>query len=137
MKSTTASGGGNDIMMIVQAYGKVLETDAPTPGTVADASKLPYPKQQIKEALVAAIAAEPDHQTREHLKVAYISLADWQDGVGVANKALDVASLDRDQGTNALAKQVVAAVESGKDWTNAAKREAETLKKELEELGLW
>lgn len=57
-----------DFVNIVQAYGKILETSAPVPGTVADANKLPYPKQQIKDAIVAALRNTDDPKMKEHLK---------------------------------------------------------------------
>lgn len=60
-----------DFVRIVQAYGKFLETSAPVPGMVADASKLPYPKEQIKDAIVAALRSTDDPQIKEHLKVGY------------------------------------------------------------------
>lgn len=59
-RGQTSESADTDFVNIVQAYGKILETSAPVPGTVADASKLPYPKQQIKDAIVAALRSTDD-----------------------------------------------------------------------------
>ena len=52
---SSSKGADTDFVQIVQAYGKTLETDAPTPGTVADVNTLPFTKQQIKDAIVATL----------------------------------------------------------------------------------
>ena len=133
----TKSANGTDFTAVVQAYGRLLETDAPVDGTVADTNKLPYPKQKVKEALLAALLTTPDERMREQLKVGYIYLADWQDGVGDANRGFDPSTLDRSKDTKSLSAQVSSAVADAQHWTDAADREREALKKELEELGLW
>lgn len=122
---------------IVQAYGKILETSAPVPGTVADANKLPYPKQQIKDAIVAALRCADDPQMKEHLKVGYIQLSDWQEGVGESNQGLDVSTLDMSQDTESLAKAVLEQSSGSKKWTAIAQKEQEALQQELQALGLW
>ena len=60
---------------IVQAYGKVLESEAPPPSAVADVTKLPYPKRVIKEALIAALKATEDSAMKNHLRTGYMELA--------------------------------------------------------------
>lgn len=126
-----------EFVHIVQVYGNILETSAPAPGTVADASKLPYTKQQIKDAIVAALRINNDPQMKEHLKVGYIQLSDWQEGVGDSNQGLDVSSLDMSQDTEALAKAVLEQSEGSEKWNALVQKEQETLKQELQALGLW
>lgn len=53
-------GTDPEFVRIVQAYGNILETSVS--GMVADVSKLPYTKQQIKDAIVAAIRKSEDSQ---------------------------------------------------------------------------
>lgn len=130
------AGEGDDVMSIIQAYGRILETDAPAPGTVADSRKLPYPKETIKAAIIAALQATADNLAREHLKVGYVCLADWQDGVGDQNQGIDIRALDEYSDVESLAAQIVAAGETGKDWVEAAQREREFLSKQLESLGI-
>lgn len=55
-----------DVEKIVQAYGATLEHNAPTPGCVADVSKLPYPKEEIKRALIVALRSTKDPKMRDH-----------------------------------------------------------------------
>lgn len=132
------SGASNtDFVKVVQAYGKILETSAPVPGTVDDAEKLPYSKQQIKEAIVAALRSTDDPQTKEHLKVGYIQLSDWQEGVGESDQGFDVSALDMSQDTESLAKAVLEQSSGSEKWTAISQKEQETLKQELQELGLW
>lgn len=132
------SGSSNtDLGQIVQAFGKILETAAPAPGTVADANKLPHTKQQIKVAIVAALRSTGDAQIREHLKVAYIQLSNWQEGVGETNRGLDASALDLNQDAESLAKAVLEQSSGSANWPGKAQKEQEALKQELQELGLW
>jgi hypothetical protein len=132
-----SDASNTDFVRVVQAYGKVLETSAPVSGTVADAEQLPYSKQKIKEAIVAALRSTDDLQTKEHLKVSYIQLSDWQEGVGKPDQGLDVSTLDMNQDVESLAKVVVEQSSGSEKWTAIAQKEQEILKQELQELGLW
>jgi hypothetical protein len=71
-----------DAETVLQDYGLTLGTRAPQPGYVADVKSLPHPKPRIKEALVVALRSMQDAHMRSQLKKAYVSLADWQEGVG-------------------------------------------------------
>jgi hypothetical protein len=73
---------GPDAEKVLADYGIVLGTRAPQPGYVADAKLLPHPKPRIKEALVVALRSMQDPHMRSQLRKAYVSLADWQEGVG-------------------------------------------------------
>lgn len=126
-----------DFVGVVQAYGKILETSAPLPGTVADSKKLPYPKQRIKEAIVAALRTTSDSHMKEQLKVAYVRLADWQEGVGEANQGVDVSKLDICRDTESVAKTISEQTSTGDKWSKIVQEEEETLKRELQSLALW
>jgi flagellar basal body-associated protein FliL len=132
-----SESGDTDSVRIIQAYGKILETSTPVPGTVADASKLPYPKQQIKDAIVAALRSTDDQQMEEYLKAGYIQLSDWQEGVGETNQGLDVSALDMDQDAESLAKAVFEQSSGSQKWPEMAQKEYKVLKQELQALGLW
>jgi hypothetical protein len=127
----------NNFIPIVQAYGKILETSAPAPGTVADVNKLPYTKQQIKEALIAVLRSTDDPQMKEYLKIGYIQLADWQEGVGESNQGLDLSNIDLNQDAKSLAQQVLDQSVGSKNWATVVQKEQEALKQELQELNLW
>ena len=125
----------NDAARNIQAYGKILETSALAPGTVADESKLPYPKAKIKEAIVAGLRITDDEQMKDHLKSGYLQLADWQPGVGQPNQGLDLSNLDTSDDAELLADAVLE--HSSGDWLSIVQKEEEDLKRELVELGLW
>ena len=122
---------------IIQAYGAVLQTQAPTPGCVADTSKLPFPKEKIKAALIIGLKATTDQQTKEMLKVGYIQLADWQEGVGETDQGLDLSKMDLNDDPVKLAQEVVAQGSGREKWQPAVQAEQEKLEQELVDLGLW
>ncbi len=80
-RSATASAE-----MIVHAYSAALSSRK---SMISDAAGLPYPKPQIKSALVAAIKATQDVKVRGQLKAAGVALADWQEGVGPGPEAFE------------------------------------------------
>jgi hypothetical protein len=122
---------------IVQDYGAVLGSAAPGPGCVADARKLPHPKQRIKQALVFALRMTKEPQMREQLKVGYISLSDWQDGVGDAPVGIDLTNVDPNADPVELAKRIASQGAAAEKWMPKVKAEQEALKVELKKLGLW
>ena len=126
----------DEVMFIIQAYGKLLENYAPTPGCVADSSKLPYPKQEIKAALISGLKAIDDPQMKEHLKIAYIQLSDWQKGVGDTDQGIDFKNIDPNQSAEKLAKAIINQ-SSSKDWGAIVLKEQDALKQELKDFGLW
>ena len=73
---------------------------------MADKSKLPFPKEKIKAALIIGLKATTDQRMREMLKVGYIQLADWQEGVGETDQGLDLANMDLNDDPVKLAQQV-------------------------------
>ncbi|MDZ7642018.1 MAG: hypothetical protein U5J62_08365 [Desulfurivibrio sp.] len=94
---------------IIQLYGAVMEVNAATTGIAKDSSTLPFPKQDIKQAIIIGMKLIDDPQMKDMLKIGYIQLADWQDGVNSINN----------------------------NWTQMVRDEAESLKQELISLGLW
>lgn len=122
---------------IVQGYGAVLESSAPAPGCVADIRGLPYPKERIKQALVFALRVTQELQVREQLKVAYISLADWQEGVGGDTVGIDLTDMDPSADPLEVAKRIASQGDVMKKWTPVVQAEQGELKSELQTLGLW
>lgn len=122
---------------VVRDYGAVLQSRAPVTGTVADARELPYPKERIKQALVIALRSTADPRVRESLKIGYISLADWQEGVGLTPVGIDLTKIDPTEDVLELAKRVAAQGEGMDKWIAAMKAEQEALADELRQMGLW
>ena len=121
---------------IVGTYGDVLAS-GPVPGTVADTAELPYPKDTIKKAILVLLRATKDHAMREHLKSGFVSLADWQPGVGPNRVGLDTTKLDLTSDTAELAKLVVARSDAAKGWLTKVKAEQDSLVTELRDQGYW
>ena len=122
---------------IIQTYVAVMQTQAPTPGCAADVSKLPYPKDQIKTALITGLLTVGDPSTKEMLKVAYVQLADWQEGVGDIDQGLDMTKLDLDGDITKLAEQVLAQGPGRYKWIPMINAEKEKLQQDLVRMGLW
>jgi hypothetical protein len=122
---------------IIQRYGALLEHGAPTPGCVADVAKLPFPKARIKQALLVGLRATGDLSIRKILKVGYLQLADWQEGVGPTDQGVDVSNVAPDRKLSEIAEEVTRSSEAAEKWTAIADAEREGLKAELEKQGLW
>ncbi|MCK9419129.1 MAG: hypothetical protein M0R70_07105 [Nitrospirae bacterium] len=122
---------------IVNDYGAVLASAVPAPGCVADERKLPHPKEHIKQALVFALCMTKEPQMREQLKIAYITLADWQQGVGDAAVGLDLTKMDLNAEPDELAKQIMSQGADVEKWLQKVKAEQESLRGELQKRGLW
>jgi hypothetical protein len=126
-----------DVEKVVQAYGAVLQHDAPAPGCVADASKLPYPKEQIKQALITALRLTKDAPAREHLKVGYIQLANWQPGVGDVDLGFDASRVDQTDDIQKQAQRIVTQFSGYEKWAPIITAETRALESELRRLNLW
>lgn len=122
---------------IVQDYGAVLEFSAPAPGCVADVRNLPHSKERIKQALVFALRLSKEPQMREQMKIGYILLADWQEGVGNETVGIDFTKLDLNADPLDVAKRIASQGSAMEKWMPLVKAEQETLKLELQKLGLW
>ncbi|MFQ5829534.1 MAG: hypothetical protein ACE5JD_10320 [Candidatus Methylomirabilia bacterium] len=136
-KQKPAPSSSTEPHIVVADFGEVLATRVPVRGSVADVDELPYAKDQIKLATLIMLKVTNDPQLREHLKFAYVSLADWQAGVGPTHKGLDVTKLDRTKSALDLAKEVAARGEEMQKWQPIVKAEQEALIGELRKLGFW
>ncbi len=121
---------------IIQDYGVVLESFAPAPGCVADVRNLPHSKERIKQALVLALRLTKEPQMREQLKIGYISLADWQQGVGKGTVGIDLTKMDLDTVPLEMAKRIASQEKAMEKWAPLVKAEQAALKAELQNLGL-
>ncbi|MFI4869434.1 MAG: hypothetical protein ACHQDD_08795 [Steroidobacterales bacterium] len=90
---------------IVSAYADALRAKH---SIAADASSLPYPKKRIKRAILFVLATSSDPAAREQLRSAYVSLADWQEGIGPGPYAFDITPSDVEH-PRATAERIAAA----------------------------
>ena len=122
---------------IVQDYGAMLmSTGAPPPGCFADVRKLPYAKDRIKEAIAFALGSTPDPQIREHLKIAYLSLADWQEGVGDTIVGIDTSPGAMGSDPRELAARIASQATELQRWKPKADAERAALATDLSRFGL-
>ncbi|MFO7686379.1 MAG: hypothetical protein R6V60_09800 [Desulfobacterales bacterium] len=123
---------------IIQTYGPVLEEKSKKPMHIADESKLPYPKDQIKKAIIYALLYEKDLKQKDALEGGYIELAMWQKGVGEKD-----ALYGFDPSVINLVCSPEKIVETLKDieaemdvnWIPVILQERRALRRELEQLG--
>jgi hypothetical protein len=94
-RSSSAVSGSKDLLMteenrrasedraqIISAYGKFIETRTMTPDEIADVKLLPFPKEELLEAICLELIREPDESKRSAMEVGAILLANFQEGVG-------------------------------------------------------
>ena len=128
----------SDVEKIVHAYAAAILSRK---SLISDVSELPYPKPIIKAALIAAISVTKDAKMQEQLKSSYVSLADWQEGVGLGPYPFDTPKKEEilsmsDADALAVMKRIAAASPSYTDMTARVATEAQALLDELKALGL-
>lgn len=135
VRSRTPQNESRESELIINAYGKTLEHLAPAPGTVADESKLPFPKDHIKQAILCALKATQLPTQKQALKVAYLQLADFQSGVGGKNAGLDLSNVDVSRLTQDDLLALANNMASSQDVVSKARAESEQLATELAAAG--
>ena len=121
---------------VVQAYANFLNTSAPLPGCVADASELPYSKEVIKESLYACINATGDPELIQHFKHGYLMLSAWQDNVGERRLGLDFTQMDLDADPALVAGAVQRQSDEVARWTPIVAADQKRLASDLLAFGV-
>lgn len=123
--------------LIINAYGKTLEYLGPIPGSsVADEQKLPFPKSQIKSAIIFALRANPDKKRQEILKTGYLFLADFQPGVGIKNIGFELSQADVSALSNSEVVAIANAIGESQNWLAKSSSELALLRQELRTAGV-
>ncbi len=122
---------------IIQEYGNVLENNSPRPGSVADVCKLPYKKEQIKQALIIGLHETNNEKMKEILKVGYIELSIWQENVGNEDQGLDFSKIDFNDAPRKTIEQFIKQSDISQKWSPLVEAEKKSLEKELRDLELW
>jgi len=123
---------GPDVERILHAYAAAILSRK---SVISDASELPYPKATIKAALIAALSVTKDPKMREQLKSSFVSLADWQEGVGPGPYPFDPKMKDGED-TLAMAKRIAEAPSSFPEISAKMLAEGRALLDELKALGV-
>jgi hypothetical protein len=124
-------------MEIIEAYGAILEHHPPSPLSVADSSQLPYPKEKIKEALITGINLTDNKNMKETLKIVFVELANWQQGVGDKDQGLDFSEIDLNGDPRKALELYKKQHDDLDKWTPLVEAERAASEKELRNLGLW
>ena len=132
-------GYGEKEERIVNAFGMFLEHSDWGPQTVADSSKLPFPKEEIQAALLLGFFSTGHNEQRGLFKAGLINfLPYFQPGVGSKDvgglglESVDLNNLDHDE-TLALAKNMLESSKEGEEWLAKAHAESEDLMQKLSE----
>ena len=123
---------------IIRAYGPVLEEKGRKQLYVSDESKLPYPKEQIKTAIIIALIVANDPDTKEMLKTGYLSLCLWQKDVGEKDIMYlfdpDIVNIN-DSPEKIVQDLAEAEKEMDSSWLTIINQDRCSLKQELDSLG--
>jgi hypothetical protein len=124
----------NEFEAIIHAYSTALTSAAGR--LVMDSSELPHPKERIKGALAFALRHTSDASMKSQLRAAYLSLADWQPGIGdvgeAVTRAVTEANLTDDVRLGAA--RIVRAGAPFQRWLPIIEAERKQLVTELERL---
>jgi hypothetical protein len=131
-KSFTDAVFAVGIQKIVNDYGAAL---ASRKSLFADVSELPYPKYLIKAAILVAISSTCDEKMKARLKANFMSLADWQEGIGPGPHDIDVADRPGET-TQEHAKRFLQGAPAYMSLSKRSITEMEGLLAELKSLGL-
>lgn len=125
---------------IIDEYGQILSQAAPA-GMVMDESRLPYPKSEIKTALLTGLQHASDDSLREMLIAGYTHLAEYQPGVGDQPAGVDPSELKKlgqvEQTEDPLshARNMLGGAHLEVDWAEKVRTEFAELEQELRAAG--
>ena len=125
----------SDAIMIIQDYGYIMLHKSPAPFYISDVNKLPYPKENIKQALMMALSVNGEEQTMDALKIGYMQLANWQEGIGDVDFA--IGAVDSDEGASERIKRIISNYEEVDEWCELIEEERVMLKSDLVSIGAW
>lgn len=120
---------------VINAFGKTLELAGSVPGTVADETKLPYPKYRIKNAILISLKEARSDQDRTFLKEGYLMLSGFQKGVGETDSGVDLTKIDIDEVTNEDLLALASKIGGVDPWQEKVQTELAQLNAELQSAG--
>ena len=122
---------------IICDYANFLDIAAPLPGCVADASKLPHPKDTIKLAILTCmVTSGDDEELLRHLRHGYLMLAAFQEDVGGQNLGMNFIDIDLDDDPEAVAFQLQRQEQGVAPWKPLVQAEQGQLMQELRAAGV-
>lgn len=120
---------------IINAYGATLTAVAKIPQPhVIDLRELPFSKSEIKQAIRLLLPVAPNPQVLKSLVFGYVSLADWQEGVGPEPIGIMLSDSDSPTDPETL-KRIAARGSAWQKWRPKVNAESVALASELKMLG--
>ncbi len=104
-------------------------------GIATDSSKLPHPKERIKQALALALKRTSEANMRSQLRDVYLSLADWHPGVGDSLAAFAITKPDITGDIRVAAERISQAGPAFQKWLSISEAERKQLQTELDSVG--
>jgi hypothetical protein len=121
-----------DATTVINSYGAVLAKKGDCGAIILDAAILPYSKEKIKSATLLALRHVSSIEEGKALISGYLSLADFQPGVGTPVEALASGSVPTtDADIARTLQQVLDRRPRWEKWTAIANKELEILNQEL------
>jgi hypothetical protein len=120
---------------ITNRFGSYMEASVVAPGTVADTSELPFPKELIKQALAIVFLESRDSNFREAIRVGYLELANYQPGIGPVRLGPDLRKMDLSDPLQS-ARQFLDESKAAEKWLAAVEAESKKLEKDLDRLNM-
>jgi hypothetical protein len=114
--------------------------DYPQAGFIADVNKLPVDKETLKTAIKVLLSATKDEQLKEDLRATYISLSNFQQGVGSRDIGFNAMLYSYKLGIAseseklALIRQMPIDMEADKKWSEKTHSERNQLSTEVNSL---
>jgi len=125
----------SDAITIIQDYGRIMLHKSPAPFYISDINKLPHPKDTIKQALMMVLSVNGKEQIMDALKIGYMQLANWQEGIGDVDFA--IGAIDSDEGVKQRIKRIISNYEEVDEWCALIEEERVMLKSDLVSIGVW
>lgn len=125
----------NDAIEIAQDYGGIMLHKSPAPFYISDVNKLPHPKDSIKQALMVILRTNGKQQVMDALKIGYLQLANWQEGVGETDLALGMVD-NAINGVDSVRGATIHPDEVDR-WNDVLEEERIMLKDDLVSIGVW
>jgi hypothetical protein len=124
-----------DALAIINDYGSVMLHKSPAPFYISDVKKLPHSKDTIKQALLMILRVNGKSQLMDALKIGYLQLANWQEGVGELDLAVGTAAYGEDKVDSV--KSVTPHLDDIYMWNDILEEERMSLKNDLVRMGVW
>jgi hypothetical protein len=125
---------------IVQCYASILKTHQHSSSPiVVEESKLPYPKSEIKKAIITILFTTNDSQLKEQLKSEYLGLSEWQQEVGEGDfhYMLNIPDSDfKDLTLSELSEKIDDQENRPHGWEEVVRKDRLKLEDDLVKLGL-